>query len=688
MDKIKSIIDIKYGHITGKLPLDTVYLRGEVTSESSGYASNIDMVILQGSDNKEKIIPLNNAEGYNFTIFLGDFTGLGKDDIFIRGLYGGSAGLSWNYIYSYSQGEYKLIFNGEDFSKTYGYEARYENHYKLKVSCPILKKSYLIDISKEDKVYLNIIYDEKEIFKNNVVPIVYDISSINPVDYGLWKYYGLFINQRIIGQSNADTLGIVETLLRWNEGEFRVLTQNIAIRGYEDATLKFSTRIEVDEIIYISPENIKQGDLEKAILEELEFFYEEGLKYYYNKIDLNDKGFPDIIVYVSDVSNSRGDFLLVFRIEKGEYVLISKIYPVKAPIIISDEKNNSYKNLITYVDDLGSKRKHVNLTYDGEKYIENPFLGDEVPFKSTISGIGLFHEKYSKGVNLLISNKTNNRIGKNRDLRNLIKEYLEEHRDEDISVEDIQLVKTTEIRLGIELSRKYAVAYKFREKLFLCIMDNSRRNLRIIINIHGKGKGTPYINYASLRKKYMKDLIIAWKVSTDLYELHAYSYEYNKLKDLIDKEVKFSFLDIVDIKPKDGIDEIAIWNNKYGKYYEIEVLKYKEGHIIEDKILSTEYCKKLVEYYINLIEGDACNPSYWYFLACALIKLGNKAYALKAANKNLTFNCPYPSIKEAEKLKKELSYMDSSEKRMEDYGGEYIEIDLIIERNAKKYIST
>lgn len=689
-NKVKKILDIKHGHILGSMELDTVYIKGDTLSEASGYAENMELVILEGKSSTERTIELKDIAGYNFTVFLGDFTGDKKDDILIRGLYGGSAGLSYNLLYSYNNGNYNLIFDGAKFIEDYPCNAEYENNYKVKVSSIKLNTSYLIDISKEDKLYLDLIYDKDGIFKKNVTPIVYDISAVNPVDYGLWKYYGLVISQRIIGQSNADTLGILETLIRWDQGKFRILSQGVEVSGYVDSNNKFIRVKEKKDIIYVTPEKIKNKNLEKAILKHIQWDDKNKARYFYNYVDLNDNGNSDVVVYVYSGSHCtmEGCVVLVFKIEGGEYILLSKISPLKIPIVISNKKNSQYKNIIGVIDDDGSKDKYVNLIYDGEEYLENPSLGEEV-MDSDIAGVCLFKEKYlyDNGIELTCPKQNNNDIqssrGKDEDCCiEAIKKHIQKIYKSVIN-EEIHIVKTKKSKLGLDLLSKYIVAYIFKGNMYIAILEKVNGAFKVIDTLKGKGTGSPYINFASLHKPYYNELIIGWKIHAKEYELEVYKYKGKKLQKLSHKRINFNLIDIEDIKPKDGLYELALWTLDKDKNYKVKILKQNGDSLIESEELEIEYYKKVVKYYMNLIEREPDNPAHWYYLADSLNKTKNKEYALKAIEKCLSFEVVYPSKESVKKLEKDIYYDNRATNEGYEQDLDFTSIDNMLLKSRK-----
>lgn len=232
------IIDYKYGNVTGQDAVDMVYLLGTKLNEDSPYVENIKLKIIEGETNKETTIEFENEGGYNFNLFLGDFTGDKKDDILIRGDTGGSGGYTYNHIISYLDGEFKEIFNGEAFEREYKYSAVYKDNFKLELTCINLSKRYIMDLTSSDSLYLSLVYDDKGNLREPKEASVLGINGLIPTDLDPDKIYRIYILQRIIGQANSDNLGLVQTWMEWDGIKFKTFIQTVGILGGEITEIK------------------------------------------------------------------------------------------------------------------------------------------------------------------------------------------------------------------------------------------------------------------------------------------------------------------------------------------------------------------------------------------------------------------------------------------------------------------
>ena len=224
------IVAYAKGDVNGDGRLDNVYLTGTKAS-GSPFTENITLVIQNGITGVFTWIPLSENAGYNPTLFLRDFTGDGVDDILVSITSGGSGGIMYHYIYSFTNNVVQLLFDFNLFNEIYQYEVTYEDNYKVEVISKINNERYIIDISTREKEYLNEIYDDNGKLKSPISGFVNPLSGLYPVDFDGNKVYELLAYQKIAGRYNADSLGYVLNTLKWKDGMFVLDNQYVAIFG-------------------------------------------------------------------------------------------------------------------------------------------------------------------------------------------------------------------------------------------------------------------------------------------------------------------------------------------------------------------------------------------------------------------------------------------------------------------------
>ena len=225
-----TIISFESGDVNGDSIPDNVYLTGIKTYDSQ-FIENITIKIQNGMTGEFTNITFSDNAGYNPTIFLGDFTGNGVDDILVGINSGGSGGIMYYYIYSFINSKVQLLLDYNVYNDLYKYDVIYKDDYKVEVISKINNQKYIIDISNKGSDYLNEIYYANGKLKGTIKGFVNPLSGLYPVDFDSNKVYELLAYQKIAGRYNADSLGYILNTLKWENNRFYLDNQNIAIWG-------------------------------------------------------------------------------------------------------------------------------------------------------------------------------------------------------------------------------------------------------------------------------------------------------------------------------------------------------------------------------------------------------------------------------------------------------------------------
>lgn len=226
------IVAYARGDVNGDGIPDNVYLTGIKTPDSP-FTQNITLIIQNGMTTRKTSIPLSDNAGYNPTLFLGDFTGNGVNDILIGINSGGSGGIMYYYIYSFINNTPQLLFDFNVYNDQYKYDVNYQDNYKVNVISNKNNEKYIIDISNRDVSYIREIYDKNGKLKSPIEGFVNPLSGLYPVDFDSNKVYELLAYQKIAGRYNADSLGYVLNTLKWNGNMFDLDNQMVAIFGFK-----------------------------------------------------------------------------------------------------------------------------------------------------------------------------------------------------------------------------------------------------------------------------------------------------------------------------------------------------------------------------------------------------------------------------------------------------------------------
>lgn len=226
-----ALLDFKQGDVTGDGMIDNVYLYGKPEG-AGGFADHITLIIQDGRTQQTTTVNLQNNAGYHTSLFLGDFSGDKVEDIMISMETGGSGGYGIFYVYSFKNAILQKMFDVDLYNSEYVFRVDYENNYRVGVGSPQLIILFTIDISNKGFDYISQFYDENGKLKQPVSGEVLALGALYPiVTSPKSSRYDLLSFQRIIGTTNADTLGYVENLLTWNGNQFVSSRLSVSILG-------------------------------------------------------------------------------------------------------------------------------------------------------------------------------------------------------------------------------------------------------------------------------------------------------------------------------------------------------------------------------------------------------------------------------------------------------------------------
>jgi hypothetical protein len=220
------------GDVNGDRIPDNVFLTG-INEPMSQFVRNITLVVQDVKTGRRTSVPLSENAGYNPRVFLGDFNGDGTNDILISINSGGSGAIMYHYIYSFINNNPQLMFDFNVYNNEYQYDVTYRDNYKVEVVSRKNNAKYIIDISLKGQDYLNEIYDKNGKLKEPISGFVNPLSGLYPVDFNYDGVYELLAYQKIAGRYNADALGYVQNILKWENNSFVLNNQDIAVFGAE-----------------------------------------------------------------------------------------------------------------------------------------------------------------------------------------------------------------------------------------------------------------------------------------------------------------------------------------------------------------------------------------------------------------------------------------------------------------------
>ncbi|WP_251862364.1 tetratricopeptide repeat protein [Clostridium sp. Marseille-Q2269] len=161
--------------------------------------------------------------------------------------------------------------------------------------------------------------------------------------------------------------------------------------------------IDFSSLKYICSEKERDVKLERALIKEFGLEqYEDNIRYYYNKIDLNGDGTKEVFAYLVGpiVCGTGGCSAAIFKDENGEYKLLTKFTLVNNPIIISNNKTNGYKDIIMNVYGGGVESFFALLKYNGTKYPSNPSTQPKVQPGTKVEGVAIISDDITQNTGI------------------------------------------------------------------------------------------------------------------------------------------------------------------------------------------------------------------------------------------------------------------------------------------------
>ena len=152
-------------------------------------------------------------------------------------------------------------------------------------------------------------------------------------------------------------------------------------------------RSRLKGVEYVRAEVEPDSQLERAILQTISDYEpaneSEQVRYYYNRVDLNGDGKPEVIVHLigQSICGTGGCDTLVFQPTRAGYRLVSTISLTRTPIIVSPRRMHGWRDLIVSVAGGGITRGYyVTLHFNGRTYPDNPTVLPKMKAGSSITG--------------------------------------------------------------------------------------------------------------------------------------------------------------------------------------------------------------------------------------------------------------------------------------------------------------
>ncbi|MEG0951450.1 MAG: hypothetical protein RR090_10740 [Niameybacter sp.] len=228
----KEVINFTQADVTGDGMLDSIYLVGKrKVGDPTRYIENMGLRVKTRGKTLAVDFPYGN--GYSPILFVGDLTTDGIPEVLVNIFSNATGGYITSYIYSFQNEVIQLLFDSKVFNEQYTGKVTFLNNYRARVTTDRPPWQYTIDISDRDSSYLSTIYDENGNLRRATEGTLLGLTSLNPIDYDVNGEFNLASVQRVIGISNLDTLGLVETYLAWRNAtnRFEPFMQYLSVLG-------------------------------------------------------------------------------------------------------------------------------------------------------------------------------------------------------------------------------------------------------------------------------------------------------------------------------------------------------------------------------------------------------------------------------------------------------------------------
>ncbi|MGE5415658.1 MAG: hypothetical protein ACM3UZ_02615 [Acidobacteriota bacterium] len=97
---------------------------------------------------------------------------------------------------------------------------------------------------------------------------------------------------------------------------------------------------------------------------------------------------------------------------------------------------------------------------------------------------------------------------------------------------------------------------------------------------------------------------------------------------------------------------LALWQKDTGEAFQVDVYRWDGQRLAAASEFYPDYFEKVVEYYEPLVKETPDDAFYWYYLADAQIRVGNKVDARDSINKGMSLHKGYPALGRFQQLQK------------------------------------
>jgi hypothetical protein len=208
---LKHIFTLTEADVDGDEIKEFICLTGISDLTLSGlYVDNICVEVYDSKTNMVKKIPVSeNNSGYTPTLFVADLNNDKACELLISIPSGGSGGMKSFSLISLKDNKVTNLFDQEKFSYGLEYDVQFKADFKVDVNVKESNKTYSLDINSMKDVYVDFnVYNKDGKLIQNTYGMRNSLSDVKVKSVN--GKYQLISSQRVIGTSNAETLGYVQ----------------------------------------------------------------------------------------------------------------------------------------------------------------------------------------------------------------------------------------------------------------------------------------------------------------------------------------------------------------------------------------------------------------------------------------------------------------------------------------------
>lgn len=254
----------------------------------------------------------------------------------------------------------------------------------------------------------------------------------------------------------------------------------------------------------------------------------------------------------------------------------------------------------------------------------------------------------------------------NVDYLNIVKRFLPENsqiitsnntngkktEEDNILLKDLDNDGESEIITAYKPSGQQAAA---DEKINLLVLKKSGEKWLEALDEPGKGFRLDLAIAADIDGDGKEEVLLSRRLGGTAGNLFVYKWNNNMLNKVSNDDLYYYRINIVDVPGKDKKD-IALWQHYTGSAYTVDILRWNGAAFVAEEVSCPDYFEQVVvPYYKQTIKEQPKIGFYWYYLADAQIKAGDKKEALKSIDTGLKLYTGYISKEDFNELKEKAS---------------------------------